>query len=100
MLGVEWWAEPMEQPADRTSLQQYDVDGHVLARWCEARKEYLSPRARLLRQIERQGFRAPRRPHAGGGFVDVEDADGSSTSVGEWLQRDDGYWVLRIATGS
>lgn len=28
-------------------------------------------------------------------FVEVE-RDGKSISIGEWLQRDDGYWVLRI----
>jgi hypothetical protein len=33
LLGVEWWPEPAEQPADRTTLQQYDVDEFVLARW-------------------------------------------------------------------
>jgi hypothetical protein len=27
LVGVEWWPERMEQPQDRTSLQQYDVDG-------------------------------------------------------------------------
>jgi hypothetical protein len=38
-LGAEWWAEPMEQPADRDTLQQYDVDPDVLERWRQAREE-------------------------------------------------------------
>jgi len=29
-------------------------------------------------------------------FVEVEDEQGRSIKVGEWLQRPDGYWVLRI----
>jgi len=31
-----------------------------------------------------------------GRFVEVEDMDGAGVAVGEWVQRDDGYWVLRI----
>lgn len=31
-----------------------------------------------------------------GRFVDVEDPDGRGLSVGKWVERDDGYWVLRI----
>ena len=29
-------------------------------------------------------------------FVEVEDANGKSIRVGEWVQRVDGYWALRI----
>lgn len=29
-------------------------------------------------------------------FVEVEDSTGKSVNVGEWVQRPDGYWVLRI----
>jgi len=37
--------------------------------------------------------------HESGRFVEVEDADGKSIRYGEWLQRADGYWVLRIPDG-
>lgn len=30
-----------------------------------------------------------------GRFIEVEQ-NGRSVSVGEWLQREDGYWVLRL----
>lgn len=30
------------------------------------------------------------------GFVEVEDETGKSISIGTWLQRPDGYWVLRL----
>lgn len=30
-------------------------------------------------------------------FVEVEDAQGNSISVGRWIQRPDGYWVLRVS---
>jgi hypothetical protein len=29
-------------------------------------------------------------------FVEVKDATGRSIRYGEWLQRDDGCWVLRL----
>lgn len=36
--------------------------------------------------------------HTSGRFVEVEDSTGRSVSVGEWLQRPDGYWALRITS--
>lgn len=30
-------------------------------------------------------------------FLEVEDEFQRSISVGQWLKRDDGYWVLRIS---
>jgi hypothetical protein len=48
----------------------YDVDPQVLARWREALKEYLSARAALVGQIERQGWRAPARAPATS-YVDI-----------------------------
>lgn len=30
-------------------------------------------------------------------FIEVEDQDGNSIRLGEWIQRDDGYAVLRFA---
>ncbi len=30
-------------------------------------------------------------------WVEVEDSQGKSIDVGEWVQRPDGYWALRIA---
>lgn len=32
----------------------------------------------------------------GGHFVEVEDDAGYSRNFGEWIKRDDGYWVLRL----
>ena len=40
-------------------------------------------------------FDGPPGPTAGR-FVEVEDPDGNSISVGEWVERDDKYWALRI----
>ena len=34
--------------------------------------------------------------HVTGRFVEVENAEGASIHFGEWVERDDGYWVLRI----
>ena len=40
-------------------------------------------------------FDGPPGPTAGR-FVEVENMRGQSLSVGEWVQRPDGYWVLRL----
>ena len=40
-------------------------------------------------------FDGPPGPESGR-FVEVEDDDGKSITIGEWIERDDGYWVLRI----
>ena len=40
-------------------------------------------------------FGGPPPGHESGRFVEVE-RDGRSISIGEWLKREDGFWVLRI----
>jgi hypothetical protein len=104
-------AEPLEQPADRDTLEHYDVDPRVLTRWREARDAYLQARAQLVGQVERQGWRAPARAPATSyvdivftgppgpdapRFVEVEDDQRRRIKYGEWIERDDGVWVLRI----
>ena len=34
--------------------------------------------------------------HESGRFIETEDQDGRSVSIGEWVHRDDGYWALRL----
>jgi hypothetical protein len=34
--------------------------------------------------------------HEAGRFVEVEDAHGTSINAGEWVEREDGFWALRI----
>ncbi len=34
--------------------------------------------------------------HEPGRFVEVENMDGASVRVGEWIDRGDGYWALRL----
>ena len=34
--------------------------------------------------------------HESGRFVEVEDDEGRSVKVGEWRQRPNGWWALRI----
>lgn len=36
--------------------------------------------------------------HPSGHFLEVEDQEGKSISIGDWLEREDNYWVLRIPT--
>ena len=40
-------------------------------------------------------FDGPPGPTAGR-FVEVEDDTGKSISFGEWVERPDGYWALRL----
>ena len=34
-----------------------------------------------------------------GRFIEVEDSNGNSISIGEWIHRPDGFWALRIPRG-
>ena len=43
-------------------------------------------------------FDGPPGPEAGR-FVEVENDDREGVSVGEWIERDDGLWALRITAG-
>lgn len=36
--------------------------------------------------------------HESGRFVEVENDGGRSISVGEWIERGDGLWALRLET--
>lgn len=36
--------------------------------------------------------------HESGRFIEVEDQAGASIKFGQWIDRGDGYWVLRIPT--
>ncbi len=40
-------------------------------------------------------FDGPPGPESGL-FVEVETDDGKSINIGEWIERDDGLWALRI----
>lgn len=40
-------------------------------------------------------FDGPPGPEAGR-FIEVETDDGKSVNAGEWIERDDGTWALRI----
>ena len=44
-------------------------------------------------------FDGPPGPESGR-FVEVEDANGRSIRLGEWVARPDGYWALRIPAGA
>jgi hypothetical protein len=48
----------------------------------------------LTRQIQIV-FDGPPGPDSGQ-FVEVEDEAGRSVDVGNWVERQDGYWALRI----
>jgi hypothetical protein len=37
--------------------------------------------------------------HDSGRFVEVEDGTGKSINIGEWIEREDGLWALRLTEG-
>ena len=41
-------------------------------------------------------FDGPPGPESGR-FVEVEDMDGKGVRIGEWIDRDNGFWALRVA---
>ena len=67
----------------------------------EAEKKAASSWAKRVRKAKFENphrhivFDGPPGPQ-GPRFVEVEDEQRRSIKVGEWVQRDDGYWVLRI----
>lgn len=62
---------------------------------CHERIEELQQeRTRKMQTIDIV-FDGPPGPVAGR-FVEVEDESGASISFGEWIERDDGFWALRI----
>jgi len=36
--------------------------------------------------------------HESGRFIEVENSQGRSVKFGEWVERSDGYWALRIVS--
>ncbi len=58
--------------------------------YCEGVPEPVEPRGEI-----NVIFDGPPGPEAGR-FVEVEDADGKSIHAGEWIERSDGLWSLRI----
>ena len=41
-------------------------------------------------------FGDPPSEPGGPRFVEVEDDTQASISLGQWIERDDGYWVIRF----
>jgi hypothetical protein len=68
------------------------------AAWCDAQQAVLLaaaagayPATKTVDVV----FDGPPGPESGS-FIEVEDQTGASIRVGQWIERDDGYWVLRL----
>jgi hypothetical protein len=82
-----------------TDVQCYGCEGDCWCHDCNGGGEVSEEQLAIHRALEGQPldivFDGP--PSAvSGRFVEVEDAAGASVSCGEWIHREDGYWVLRI----
>lgn len=89
------------QSGDRWNVRFEPEDEEVLSGDGEVigtvrRGEAVGPITRTEGQYIDVVFDGPPGPESGR-FVEVEDQSGASVSVGEWIERDDGYWVLRMA---
>jgi len=102
----EWWCPgcQMPVPPEHVTFEEYhDQCGHKV-RWIEPnatdcpRCASLAAERDALKeevgQIDIVFDAAPGREC--GRFVEVENSEGESISFGEWIHREDGYWVLRF----
>lgn len=84
--------EAYPDPVPRETMSQDDRDEIDMAR-----RVYVE--ALLAHPPDADGvdivFDGPPGPEAGR-FVEVENANGESIKFGKWVERPDGYWVLRI----
>jgi len=78
--------------AHNESLLNADKSAIVRVQELEAQLAAAQERTMAIRII----FDGPPGPDAGQ-FVEVETDTGESISIGEWIDRKDGYWALRIA---
>lgn len=101
-LDVEWIYGSETIDAIIAGVPAPDVQalrGQIESEVWEARKRIEAALhaeiAELRAQIVDVVFDGPPGPE-GGRFVECEDADGVSINAGNWWQREDGYWALRI----
>ena len=77
----------------------YDQErGLERAAWCDAQQAVLLAAAAGAYPATKTVdivFDGPPGPTCGR-FVEVEDTTSASIRVGRWVERDDGYWVLRL----
>lgn len=103
--------EPVTVTTKRAAAEEWDYQGNdVSCRmdfetwWAEreaaarALLQVLLPGARVAKEV-RVVFDGPPGPKSGR-FVEVETPDGASVSVGEWHEREDGLWELRMLATS
>ena len=90
---------PDDSPATLPVPDAQALRGQIESEVWEARKRIEAALhaeiAELRAQIVDVVFDGPPGPE-GGRFVECEDADGVSINAGNWWQREDGYWALRI----
>lgn len=89
-----------------TDDELFDLDHQVSGDKPLTKKQYLNLGA-LLWEVRhlRAIVESPRQidivfdgppSHESGRFVEVEDVYGRGLSVGEWIERKDGFWALRV----
>jgi hypothetical protein len=100
-------ATPRSEPANARAVAWLRQIGH---HWSEFGVEGMDE---LMREVRAYAASLPEAPqpatrrsidivfdgppdHKSGRFVEVESPPGTSISFGQWVQRVDGYWVLRF----
>ena len=98
-------ADPMPAPASDDKMPDYDTDptpesvaalSSIEERLADLGRVYAepAPTADPVGYID-VVFDGP-PSHESGRFVEVEDPSGASIGVGEWIDRGNGLWALRI----
>ena len=104
--GAEIPEPAIEPPPEgfKTWLDYALTHQHVNARECWQCRAHVHVRAEAA-ALRRRAEEAEREidivfdgppSHESGRFVEVESPPGTGINFGEWIKRDDGYWVLRF----
>lgn len=91
-LGLTTLQHEVERQA--AEVDELVTDNGQLAKTCRKLRGEVE-RLKASEQSYDIVFDGPPGPVAGR-FVEVESPPGTGVSLGEWVERDDGYWVLRI----
>jgi len=71
--------------------EEWTIDGPRNVRLVEGKHPEFEAQGRFVDIV----FDGPPE-HVSGRFVETEDERGSSIRLGQWVQRPDGYWALRV----
>jgi len=88
----EWW---VCCPDCKSSSNMFANQDDAINAWCRRPPDEKVTVRTKMKQAINIIFDGP-PSHEAGRFVEVELDNGKSINVGQWIDREDGYWALRI----